>query len=266
MKPQKVIRLTAWCIGIMAILACNAVTQLVATPTPIPPTATLTATPTAVPPTSTSTSTAVPPTPTFVVESGILYQEDFSSNANGWKTGKEIKDGGSVEKNVTDGQYVVTLSSTSEYFSALIAVPNFSGKDFVMSMDATILETTMRNIPNGLWLSFDVRSSDPDYYSFAFFMGDFRLIRSKGSKFKDDVLLWDWTTLNDLNLKQGATNTFKFEVNETNFTLYLNDQKIKSATDDTLNESGEVDFIVLLADVNETLTIAFDNLIIQSPE
>lgn len=251
--------LLVWALGIIFMLACSTLAAPTATPTAVPPTSTATL----LPPTSTPESTATLPPPT--ADPGILYQDDFSTNDNGWETGVVPSDGGTVEMDVVDGQYVVTISSKREYFSALLSVPNFSAKDYIASMDVTVLDTTVTNITDGLWLSFDARANGPQYYSYSFFMGDSQFIRSNTWETKDDVILWDWTNLDALNLNKGVTNRFKFEINGSDFALYLNDEKINSATDDGLDQPGEMSFTVLLAEANQTLTIAFDNLLIEKP-
>jgi hypothetical protein len=250
MKQNKVIRLTASLVGALTILACGVATQ--ATPAPLLPTAT----PMIALPASTNTITPVPPT----LEPEILYQDDFSSNANGWDIGEESADNGSTEANIVDGQYVLNMTAKSEYFGSVTYIPGFSGKDFVMSIDITILE----DVPENLLLSFDVRGSGPKYYSFSFFNGASGLALTQDGK--DDVTLWDWMTSSPIEFEKGVTKNFKFEANGPVLSLYVNDEKINSATDTTIDESGEIDFIIMLPDANETLSIAFDNLIIKSTE
>jgi hypothetical protein len=257
MKQQKVIRLTVCLIGTMIILACNAVVQSTPTAVPtftsLPPTAAPTAVPTDVPPTST-----LAPSPS---DEDILYQDDFSSNAHGWDTGTETTDGGSTEMNIVDGQYVINISAKSEYYGPVIFIPDFSVQDFIMSVDMTILDTNMKDTGD-LWLAFDVRGIDNDYYSFEFFGGKSKLILAQENK--DDVDIWDWVKSSALKLDKGVTNTFKFEVSGETFTFYANDKKISSATNATINKSGEIDFIIMLINANENLRIAIDNLSIQS--
>ena len=257
MKQKKVIPLTAWLVGTMIILACSLVTQ--ATPTaipsstPLPPTVPPTSTPTEVPP---PTSTLVP-TP---LEAAILYQDDFSSNTHNWDIGTDSTDTGSTETSIVDGQYVVNLTAKSEYYAHGISLPGFSGKNFIMSIDVTILDTTMKNTGD-LWLSFDIRDTGTKYYDFRITDGESQLIFAQDKK--DDVILWDWIKSSALKLDKGVTNNFNFGVSGETFTLYINDELAGSATDATHNESGDIYFIIMLSNVNDNLRLGIDNLIIR---
>lgn len=251
--------LAIWIPVLALVLACSAITP--PTPTPTPPAPTLV-------PTEAPTYTPAPtdtPQPTPTPEKTVLYQEDFSGDTSDWETGSETKEGGTVVKTVADEKYVVTLSSTSEYFVSIIDVPNFKGKDFVMSVDFTVVDATFSDVSDKLWLSFDVRANDPLYYSFTFFMNEYRLTYSKSWNSDEDKILWDWTPLDGLNLEPGVTNNLQFEANGTTLALYVNGEKINSTTDDSLNQEGGANFTVLLSPANETVAVSFDNLLITSP-
>ncbi len=256
MKRSKLF-LGIWAPALAFVLACNAVIPS----TPIPPSPTLV-------PTQAPTSTPLPtetPQPSPAPERSILYREDFSGDASDWETGSETKQGGVVVKTVTDEKYVMNLSSTSEYFVSIIDVPNFKGKDFLMSFDFTVVDASFENVADNLWLSFDFRADNPRYYSVSVFMSECRLLYSKSWNTDEDKILWDWTKTKGLNLAPGVTNNFAIEANGTTFTFYVNGEQVNSATDDSLDQEGGVDFTVLLTPANETVTVSFDNLIISAP-
>ncbi len=194
----------------------------------------------------------------------ILFEDDFSSNNNGWDVGLSSDDYGEVDSTITDGQYVVTMTGKQEYFFAITSIPDFSAKDFVWSMDATILESTAST--GNMLLALSVREVDGlsgKHYSFSIFNDG----TSSGEvwptkKYQDVIEFWSYEANDAITLGPGVVNKISLEVNDSTFTLYVNGQKIKEVTDATVTEAGEISFSLAMYKPGETLKIAFDNLII----
>jgi hypothetical protein len=194
----------------------------------------------------------------------ILFQDDFSSNDTGWDVGVESDEYGELNSAITDGQYVMTLNGKQNYFFVITSIPDFSAKDFVMSMDVTVLESAVAS--GNMSLEFSVREADGvngKHYSFRLFNDG----TSSGEvwptdKYQDIVEFWSREANSAITFNKGVTNTISFEANGTTFTLYVNGQKINEVTDPTINEAGDISFNLSLDRSNEAMTIAFDNLII----
>jgi hypothetical protein len=194
----------------------------------------------------------------------ILFQDDFSSNSKGWDVGIQSDEYGNLNRAITDGQYVMTMTGKQEYYFAINSIPDFSARDFVLSMDVTILESTVG--AGNMSLEFSVRETDGvngRHYAFSLFndgtsSGDVWPTKN----YQDVVALWSHETNSAIALKKGVTNTISLKANGSTFTLYVNGKMIKEVSDTTINETGNISFNLGLDKPNETLTIAFDNLTI----
>ncbi len=194
----------------------------------------------------------------------ILFEDDFSSNNNGWDVGLESDEYGEVNTTIADGQYTVTMTGKQQYLFAITSIPDFSAKDFVWSMDATVIESAAS--AGDMLLELSVREVDGlsgPHYSFSIFNDG----TSSGEvwptkKYQDVIEFWSYESNNAISLDPGVVNKISLEVNGSTFTLYVNGQKIKDVTDTTVTEAGEVSFSLAMYEPDETLKIAFDNLVI----
>lgn len=194
----------------------------------------------------------------------ILFQDDFSSNDKGWDVGIESDEFGDLNSAITDGQYVMTLTGKQEYYFVITPISDFSAKDFVLSMDVTILESAVG--AGNMSLELSVREADGvngKHYAFSLFndgtsSGDVWPTKS----YKDVIDLWSHEANSAITLKKGVTNTISLKLNGSTFTLFVNGKMIKEVTDATIDETGNISINLGLDKPNETLKIAFDNLII----
>lgn len=199
-------------------------------------------------------------------EAKILYQDDFSSNGNGWKTGKQSSDSGDIDREIVDGQYILTMVGKQDYYFAINSIPNFSGKDFIISMDVTILETAVTT--SNLSIEFSLREVDGingKHYAFSLFNNG----SSSGEvwptkEYTSIIEFWSREPNNAIQLDKGIKNTISIEANGNTLTLYVNGQMINTVTDTTINDAGEISINLGLNKPNQALTIAFDNLTIKS--
>jgi hypothetical protein len=159
---------------------------------------------------------------------------------------------------------VMTLTGKQKYYFVITPVPDFSAKDFVLSMDVTILESAVGT--GNMSLEYSVREADGvngKHYSFSLFNDGTSTGEVWPTKeYQDAVTLWSHEPNSAITLKKGVTNTILLKVNGSVFTLYFNGQKIKEVTDPTINETGNISLNLGLDKPNETLKIAFDNLTI----
>ena len=99
----------------------------------------------------------------------ILFQDAFDSNAAGWKTGTRSDSDGDLSRLVVDGKYRIAMASKTDYFYVVSSIPNSTAIDFLLSVEATITDTTAT--PGDFELGFTVREAngiDGKRYEFLF--------------------------------------------------------------------------------------------------
>jgi hypothetical protein len=195
----------------------------------------------------------------------ILFEGDFSSkNAQGWRVGDQSNDYGNLNIEMIDDQYIMTLTGKEDYYFVITSIPDFSAKDFVLSMDVTVLESKVK--AGNLSFELSVREADGvngRHYSFSLFNDG----TSSGEvwptkKYEDIITFWGNVPNSAISFKEGVTNTISLEANDSTFTLYVNGQKIDEVTDATINEAGNISINLGLYKPNEILKIVFENLTI----
>ena len=199
-------------------------------------------------------------------EAKILYQDDFSSNGNGWKTGKQSSEYGEINREIVDGHYVLTMMGKQEYYFAINSIPNFKGKDFIISIDVTTLETAVT--PGDLSFEISLREVDGvngKHYSFSLFNDNSSSGKVWPTKEYTSIIeFWNREPNNAIQFDQGTTNTISIEANGATLTLYVNGQMINSVTDTTITDAGEISINLGINKPNQALMVALDNLTIKS--
>jgi hypothetical protein len=235
-------------------------------PTPFPiitPSLTAIPTPTKKPTPKAGAADTAQATPTTSVGSVILFQDNFDSNANGWELGKYSNPSGDLDRQIIDGKFRLTLISKQDYFYVLSSVPNFTAKDFLFSIDATIFDTSATL--GDLVLGFTLREAyNGGRYEFDFYNDNSYAINlwpSADPKSIKYILTGDMGTA---KLEKGITNTFAIQANGPTFTFYINGNKIDTLTDTTINEAGSMTLWLGLIKTNQSVTMEFDNLTIQN--
>lgn len=263
MKPKTILRSVAALAALMAILACSTVLPGAATGngTQIPEVAA------DIPTTAPATEPPITATQPKAVDTGILFQDDFSANSNGWETGVDAGDYGTTLREFVDGQYVLTATSSQEYYIILNSIPNFTAQDFVLSLDVTVLESTATS--GDFSMEFSLREADGisgRHYSFVFYNDatSYGEVWPTGD-YESIIPFWENEPNNAIQLEPGVKNTVRIEAIGTTFSVYVNDQLIKSVTDETIQETGEASINMALNQSSQTVKIAFDNLIITAP-
>lgn len=192
------------------------------------------------------------------------FREDFSANDKGWDTGKVSDENGSVERAFVDGQYILTATSTQAYYIVLNSIPGFTGADFIMSVDVTVLESTATN--GDFSLEFSLREADGisgKHYSFTFYndASSYGEVWATGD-YESIVPFWEGEPNKIIQLKSGATSTIRIEAIGSSLSIYVNGELINSVTDDTILEPGGASINLSLNEPNQTVKLAFDNLTI----
>ena len=195
----------------------------------------------------------------------ILFQDAFDSNAAGWKTGTRSDSDGDLSRLVVDGKYRIAMASKTDYFYVVSSIPNSTAIDFLLSVEATITDTTAT--PGDFELGFTVREAngiDGKRYEFLFTNDNgytVNLWPSSDSQNVQELLSGNLTTA---RLDKGVPNTFAIEANGSTFTFSINGDKVDSFTDSPINQTGSMSLWVGLDKANQSATVDFDNLSIKS--
>ena len=228
--------------------------------------------PTQPPVATVAVSTQSPATEPATVEvptadTGILFWEDFSANDKGWDMESTSDEYGQTTRELVDGQYVLTCTGSQDYYIILTSIPGFMEKDFIFSMDVTVLESALASGDFSIEVS--LREADGiagRHYAFNFYNDatSYGEVWPTGS-YEDLVPFWENEPNSAIRLEPGVKNTIRIEAVGTNFTVYVNDQLINTVTDDTIQEAGEASINLALNTAGQTVKVAFDNLVITKP-
>jgi hypothetical protein len=200
------------------------------------------------------------------VVTGNSFVEDFSSNVNKWETGEESTDGGTVNRAIVDGQYNISMSANQDYYYVLTSIPVFSGDNFTLTIDATVLDSTVT--PGNMSLEISMRQMDGlsgRQYNFILLDdGASWLDLWPNDNSQDVVSLWSQTAPNSsFELQKGLKKTISILMNGSNISATVNGNKIASVTDTTVTGAGGTSLGICLYNTGETVKLALDNLKIQ---
>jgi hypothetical protein len=233
MKPSKTILFSLLILATM--LACSAVSNFMATPTPVP---TFTPVPTSTPPAS--------PTP-----DPVLFEDaEFTNSCSTESTAD-------VDRFVENGQ-----------FNLLIKTPKYVGwsectkveySDIVIEADATQVAGPDNNM-YGVLFRYDL--SGNEFYVFAITGDGYYILSIDGSDHTEPDIITDWTTSSAIN-KGQQTNHLKVIVSGNSIQYFVNDQLLGEAQDERLT-TGTVGFFAGTTDEGG-VQVAFDNLKISKP-
>ncbi|MCK6628882.1 MAG: hypothetical protein L6R45_27345 [Anaerolineae bacterium] len=198
---------------------------------------------------------------TAIANATILFEEDFSSNVQGWDA-EFHDDEYSISEAQIDGGKLRWRVESKQAVTKHVTVPTKPAKDFYLQFEATIVEIASQGDDIGIGLQF--RRNDGNYYHLLFKEeGMYRLDARKDGQWIKPRPQAD-TFSKFINLKPGETNTFALLAKDSKFTIYANGQElITTKPDITLTETGEIALAVSLFEADQTLIVEFDNLVIK---
>ncbi len=235
MKNSKIISLSL--LLLLTMLACSAVSNFVATPTPVPlPTQTQLPTPTQI------------PTP---VPSQVLFEDsEFIDSCN-------VDSTTDVERFVENGQ--INMRVVTPLYVAWTECTKTEYTDFVMEADATQVSGPNNNT-YGMIFRYGLEADE--FYAFLISGDGFYVFTIDGANREEPEFLVDWTESSAI--KQGAqTNHLKVVAVGGNMKYYVNDQLLGEVTDVRFN-TGTVGFFVGSLEEGG-VHASFDNLKISQP-
>ena len=247
-------------LALLTVLACSAVTPGAAPAVDSAATEPSVATKAAVPQTNL-------PAEVSPADTGVLFREDFSNNDQGWDLDSTSDEYGQTTREIVDGRYVLTCTGSQDYYIVLTSIPGFVEKDFILSMDVTVLENALAS--GDFSIEFSLREADGiagRHYAFIFYNDatSYGEVWPTGN-YEDLVSLWENESNSAIKLKPGVKNTVRIEAIGTTFSVYINDQLVRTVTDSTILDAGEASINLALNTPGQTAKVAFDNLVITKP-
>ena len=205
--------------------------------------------------------------PAEIPPANILFEEDFSTNDHGWDLDATSDEYGQTTREIVDGQYVLTCTGSQDYYIVLTPIPGFEGKDFILSMDVTVLENALES--GDFSVEFSLREADGiagRHYAFIFYNDatSYGEVWPTGN-YEDLVSLWENESNGAIQLEPGVMNTVRIEAIGGTFSVFINDQLVRTVTDNTILDAGAASINLALNTSGQTVKVAFDNLVITEP-
>ncbi len=244
------------------MLACTDSPFMAPTPTPTP-TDTSTPTPTNTPTfTATHTPTVtLTPTPTITPTTSyldwpVVFFEDFGYDNGGWTTGKGSDEKATWDISITEGKYLVKITSR---------VPVFFGSgqethnlfDFFLSVEVQKIKSPDKT-DYGLYF----RNRQENFYYFYINALAKQYGLSMDFNNQMDGLIY-WTDSDRID--PDGSNQLAVLAQGSHYTLFINGAEVNSFDDDMLSE-GFVGVAYELYQGGEYLKLAFDNFKIAAPK
>jgi len=220
---------------LVTMLACSAVSNFSATPTPFPTNTPL--------PASTQLPSPIP--------NSVLFEDgEFTRSCSTESTTD-------VERFVENGQFNMRVLTPS--FLSWSECTKVEYSDFVMEVDATQVSGPDNN-SYGIIFRFGLESNE--FYTFSISGDGFYVLAIDGPNRDKTEIIVDWAESSAI--KRGAqTNRLKVIVLGENIQYYVNDQLLGETQDNKLS-TGTLGFFVGTLDEGN-VQISFDNLKISKP-
>ena len=234
MKNIKLVSFSA--LILMTMLACSAVSNLMATPTPVP--------------TNTPLPSPTPmPSPTPV--SSVLFEDgEFTTSCND-------DDTADVERFVEGGQFHMRVI-TSNYV-AWSECTKVEYEDFVIEVDASEVSGPDNNT-YGVIFRYGLEASE--FYTFVISGDGYYALAIDGPERTEPEMIVPWTE--SAAIKQGVqTNQIKVVAIGTNIKFYVNGEMLGEVENSSLSK-GTVGFFAGALDEGN-VQVSFDNLVISEP-
>ncbi len=219
----------------VTMLACSAVSGLIATPTPVP--------------TNTPIPSATPlPSPT---PSPVLFEDSEFTNSCSLESTTE------VERSLENGQFNIRI--LPENFVAWSECSRVEYSDFIMEVDATPVGGPDNNVYGVL---FRYALDGNEFYVFAISGDGYYAFAVDGPDRSEPELIVPWTQTPSIKLGM-QTNRIKVVAVGSSISYFVNDQLVGELQDSRFSK-GSVGFFAGALDVGD-VKIAYDNLRISQP-
>jgi hypothetical protein len=222
-------------------LACSAISNFVATPTPVP--------------TVTPVST-VTPVPTITPQPGLSLFEETEFLRGGCFSTATDED---VERFDENGEFHMQVHTPNLIAWTICDEDPLDG-DFVLEADVTTVEGPDNNVAG---LVFRFNEDTNEFYNFSIGADGYYVLTKDGLEYTEPVFLVEWNTSSVIN--QGkTTNHLKVEVIGDTFKYYINDTLVGEVSDSSLPAGGQVGIISGTFD-DGNVHVSFDNLKVSKP-
>lgn len=211
------------------------------------------------------TATPIPPTNTAISAAstipGVIFQDDFSSNTNGWYTGSDSSDTGDATWELVDGKYrqSITFKKWGHVWS--FSVPQVNVRDLVFTTDVTIVDATdVKDYATVISIVF--RNQDNNKYWAQFSNAGYRLGVEIGGDWK---IIKDFTATDAFKIEPGITNSFGVSAKGPRIGILANNQEVFAIEDQAWGGDGTIEVLVMGQNPGQRTTVDFDNILIKEP-
>lgn len=239
MKNKNIISISLVALA-LGTLACSAISNLVATPTPLP-----TFTPI---PTNTPVPTPTPASTSFFEETEFTRASCFG--------GDSIDE--DVERFTENGQFHMNVKTANLLAWTICDEDPIQG-DFILEADVTTVDGPENNVAG---LIFNYNNDTKEFYNFSIGADGYYVFTKDGLNYTEPTFLVEWNTSSAITLGK-STNHLKLEVTGSNFKYYVNNTLIGEISDASLG-SGHVGFIAGTFD-DANVHVSFDNVKVSKP-
>lgn len=165
----------------------------------------------------------------------ILFQDDFLLNKNGWIEGKYSTVSADTVTKIISGKLRRSVIARKKVLRT-ISIPYLIVKDFFLSVNMTIIEVSGKA---AISIAFRNDKQTEDRYYVRFTNDGTYRIRVRQDKRWEKVLGQGQLDKN-IVIGEGITNTFALLVKGPYFTIFVNDQRLTTVEDSTLNQAGQI--------------------------
>jgi hypothetical protein len=140
-------------------------------------------------------------------------------------------------------------------------IPNFSARDFELTVDVTLVEAKdLADDETSILISFRNSSDNSNLYLVKFNNAGYSMVVNKNG---------DWSTILDSTpsdafaLYPGTTNKFGITARGSLITLYANGRELTTIEDSILSNAGGIGLGTATMSTRQTVIIEFDNVVIR---
>lgn len=189
-------------------------------------------------------------------EHQVFCADDFTSNQQDWPLGLDDSNLLKSEAVIAGGAYQKIVHFNQDGAYTWVNAPNCNVKDFLLQVEATILQASDKDTGIVLLLRDSDQNDQYHHYRVVFYLDNSYTIElHDGAAWKT---LQERTPTQFLALNSGKTNSLAVRLVGTQITVYANAQELATVTDDTLTAEGEIG-LGLIGNAGQKIKVAFDD-------
>jgi hypothetical protein len=188
----------------------------------------------------------------------VLFQDEFSSNINGWVVGIRENEFSQRDIEFLDGKLQYSVSFKDDGVFSWVNVPRLREKDFHLKVNTEIIQQT-RYSNTGIVIAFRYINQGESSYAILFNNDATFSFQTKENGNWRKI----YTGKSDaFHISEGEINTFEVMTYGQRFTVYANGQELYVLDDPTIKVEGEIGLGAYGQERDKSIIVRFDNLLI----